>query len=130
MSKEDTTIGIEPNLGGVLCYVPCCIGLIVSIVVAVVEKKSYFVRFHAFQSLVFHGAALVLSIGLWIFSFVLGFVPVVGWIISLALYGLFFLAMLGGTIFLMMKANAHEEYKLPRLGDLAVQFEEQVRQGR
>ena len=40
MSKQDTTMGVEPNLGGLLCYVPCCIGLVFSIVAAIVEKKS------------------------------------------------------------------------------------------
>ena len=51
-----TNLGVAPNVGGLLCYVPCCIGLIFSIVVAIVEKQSRFVRFHAFQSLLFHGA--------------------------------------------------------------------------
>ena len=119
MSKEDTTIGVEPNLGGVLCYVPCCIGLIVSIVVAVVEKKSRFVRFHAFQSLLLHGAAFALFLGLAIVQMVAGMVfgP-----LALLVWGLEMivgLALLGLTIFLMMKAHANEEYELPTLGDMA-----------
>ncbi len=123
MSKEDTTMGVEPNLGGLLCYAPCCVGLIVSIVVAVVEKKSRFVRFHAFQSLLFHGVALVLSIAIQIFTMVVGMVsPLIGGMLSLALSGVCFLALLGAMIFLMMKAYSNEEYKLPRLGDLALQW--------
>ena len=54
-----SNLGIAPNLGGLLCYAPCCIGLVMSVVVAVVEKQSRFLRFHAFQSLLLHGAALV-----------------------------------------------------------------------
>ena len=99
MSKEDTTMGVEPNLGGLLCYVPCCIGLVFSIVAAIVEKKSRFMRFHAFQSLLFHGVALVLIV--WAVQLLVG------------------LALLALTIFLMMKAHANEEYKLPTLGDMA-----------
>ena len=59
-----TNLGVAPNVGGLLCYVPCCIGFIFSMVVAIVEKQSRFVRFHAFQSLLLHGAAFVCGIGL------------------------------------------------------------------
>ena len=122
MSKEDTTMGVEPNLGGLLCYAPCCIGLIVSIVVAIVEKKSRFVRFHAFQSLLVHGATFALFLVLAIIQMVAAmiFAPLglLVWGLEM-LVGLAFLAL---TIFLMMKAHANEEYKLPRLGDLALQW--------
>src|SRR5262249_13155334 len=33
-----SNLGMAPNVGGLLCYVPCCIGLIFSVVVAIVEK--------------------------------------------------------------------------------------------
>ena len=46
-----TNLGVAPNVGGLLCYAPCCIGLIFSIVAVIVEKQSRFLRFHAFQSL-------------------------------------------------------------------------------
>src|SRR5882672_9006269 len=56
-SAGPTNLGLAPNVGALLCYAPCCLGLIFSIVVAVVEKQSRFVRFHAFQSLLIHGIA-------------------------------------------------------------------------
>ena len=59
-----TNLGLEPNIAGLLCYVPCCIGLVFSVVAAIVEKQSRFVRFHAFQSLLVHAAAIVLGLGL------------------------------------------------------------------
>lgn len=119
MSKEDTTMGVEPNLGGLLCYAPCCIGLVFSIVAAIVEKKSRFVRFHAFQSLLVHGAFFVVTIVLMIGYAVAGmiFAP-----LALIVWGaqvLVGLALLALTIFLMTKAYANEEYKLPTLGDMA-----------
>src|SRR5712692_6313008 len=58
-SAGPTNLGLAPNVGALLCYVPCCIGLIFSIVVAVVEKQSRYLRFHAFQSLLFHAALVV-----------------------------------------------------------------------
>ena len=30
-SPGQTNLGVSPNVGGLLCYVPCCIGLIFSI---------------------------------------------------------------------------------------------------
>ncbi len=59
-----TNLGLEPNIAGLLCYVPCCIGLVFSVVAAIVEKQSRFVRFHAFQSLLVHAVAIVLGLGL------------------------------------------------------------------
>ena len=59
--RAKTNLGLEPNIAGLLCYVPCCIGLIFSVVAAIVEKQSRFVRFHAFQSLLLHGVAIVLG---------------------------------------------------------------------
>ena len=63
-STGQTNLGVAPNVGGLLCYVPCCIGLIFSVVAAIVEKQSRFLRFHAFQSLLFHAAAIRATEGL------------------------------------------------------------------
>jgi len=118
-----TNLGLEPNIAGLLCYVPCCIGLLFSVVAAIVEKQSRFVRFHAFQSLLVHAAAIVLGIGLNVTQVVLSLVGLgaVGFLIWLVgmLVGLGFL---GVTIYLMIKANAGEEFELPTLGRLARQW--------
>lgn len=119
MSNPETNVGVAPNVGGLLCYVPCCIGLIFSIVVAVVEKQSKFVRFHAFQSLLFHAAALVLGFGLQAATVLLGMVagPLAGLV---GLLGIpLGILLLGVAIFMMIKANGNEEYKLPVIGDMA-----------
>lgn len=119
MSNPETNVGVAPNVGGLLCYVPCCIGLIFSIVVAVVEKQSKFVRFHAFQSLLFHAVAIVLAFGLQAAVVLLGTVagPLAG---LLGLLGFpLGIVLLGVAIFMMIKANGNEEYKLPVIGDMA-----------
>ena len=115
-----TNLGIAPNIGGLLCYVPCCIGLVFSVVVAVVEKQSRFLRFHAFQGLLLHAAALVVLLALWLLSTVfmivhLGFLSILIVPLEFAIG----LAMLGLEIFLMIKAYNNEEYELPRLGQMA-----------
>ena len=115
-----TNLGIAPNLGGLLCYVPCCIGLVFSVVVAIVEKQSRFLRFHAFQSLLLHGAAIALWLVFWVIQAVFAVVDIS--FLSLLLIPLQFalgIALLGLTIFLMIKAYNNEEYELPRLGQMA-----------
>ena len=115
-----TNLGVSPNVGGLLCYVPCCIGLIFSIVAAIVEKQSKFVRFHAFQSLLLHGALIVLGIGFTILQILLAVVHlgIVGLLLTL-LRLLIGFGFLGLSIFLMIKANGGEELELPVIGEMA-----------
>ena len=118
-----TNLGLEPNIAGLLCYVPCCIGLVFSVVAAIVEKQSKFVRFHAFQSLLLHGVFIVLWIaisGVQIGLSIVGLgavsllVQLLSWVVGIALLGL--------TIFMMIKANAGEELELPVVGPMARQW--------
>ncbi len=115
-----TQLGLEPNVAGLLCYMPvCCIGFVFSIVVLIVEKQSRFVKFHAFQSLLVSGAAIVvfvaLQVAMVVASMVAGLLGTLVWLLML-LVGLALLAL---TVLLMMKAYNNEEYALPTLGELA-----------
>ena len=112
-----TNLGMAPNVGALLCYVPCCIGLIFSVIVAIVEKQSRFLRFHAFQSLLFHAGIIILWVGLTILSFILGAIHLGLLMIPLQL--LVGLAVLGLHILLMIKAYNNEQYELPTLGAMA-----------
>jgi uncharacterized membrane protein len=117
-----TNLGLEPNVAGLLCYVPCCIGLVFSVVAAIVEKQSRFVRFHAFQSLLLNGAALVLWVGFMVLGMVLGAVSGLLSMLLIPVEILVGVAFLALTIFLMIKANAGEEYELPVVGPMARQW--------
>jgi uncharacterized membrane protein len=118
-----TNLGLEPNIAGLLCYVPCCVGLVFSVVAAIVEKQSRFVRFHAFQSLLVHAAAIVLGIGINVLQVVLGMTGLGAVGLLLSLVGMVVgVAFLGLTIFLMIKANAGEELELPVVGPMARQW--------
>ena len=115
-----TNLGMAPNVAGLLCYAPCCIGLVFSIVVAVVEKQSRFVRFHAFQSLLFHGAVIVLSIGIQILNVVLAVLHLGIVSLLIGLLGMVLgLGLLALTIYLMIKAYGNEEFMLPVVGEMA-----------
>lgn len=117
-----TNLGVAPNVAGLLCYVPCCIGFVFSIVAAIVEKQSRFVRFHAFQSLLLHGAAIVLWIGFMVLGMVLGAVSGLLGVILVPVEIVIGIAFLGLAIFLMIKANGGEEYELPVVGPMARQW--------
>ena len=123
-TQSKCDLGMAPNVAGLLCYFPCCVGLVFSIVAAIVEKRSRFVRFHAFQSLLLHGALLVISIGLQILNVVLAMMSgALGMIVSLLL-SVVGLGMLGLVVFLMVKAYGNEEFELPVIGEMARKWAE------
>jgi len=119
----ETNLGMAPNVAGLLCYVPCCIGLIFSVVVAIVEKQSRFVRFHAFQSLLLHAAAIAAGIALRFGHIMLRVVGLGGLGLLTHLISLLVgLGLLGLCVFLMIKANGGEELELPVIGPMARQW--------
>jgi uncharacterized membrane protein len=104
-SKGKTSTGMEQNLAGLLCYV---LGWITGIIFLLLEKDNRFVRFHAIQSIVVFGAFMVIEI-------ILGFIPVIGWILTSLLGILAFILW----IVLMVQAYGGKMYKLPIAGDIA-----------
>lgn len=108
--------GIQPNLAAALSYV---LSILTGIIFFVLEKENKYVRFHAMQAILFGAAWIILWIVLGILSTALWFVPVVGWILNVAIY---LVLGLGGFIlwlFLMYKAYQGERFKLPIIGDIA-----------
>ncbi|MDA2914648.1 hypothetical protein MYX77_11990, partial [Acidobacteriia bacterium AH_259_A11_L15] len=65
-------------------------------------------RFHSFQALAFGIVAFVVS-------FILGFIPVVGWIVAIA-WSLLVLVL---WLVCLYKAFSKEKFKLPVIGDFA-----------
>jgi uncharacterized membrane protein len=113
----ETSIGLQPNIAGLLCYI---VGWVTGIIFLVIEKKSTFVKFHAWQSIMTFGiltvvqiaisilgaiAVATLSPGLW------GFVNVISilvWILAVASW-----------IILLIQAGSGKMWKLPWIGDWA-----------
>lgn len=106
-----TSVGLEENVAGLLCYV---LGWITGLVFILIEKENKFVRYHAMQSIVVFGSLTVINIVLQI----LVWIPYIGF-----LFGI--LAMLVGIlalvlwIVLMVKAFQGQMFKLPWAGNLA-----------
>lgn len=115
--EAETTVGMAPNVAGLLCYV---LSWITGIIFAVIEKKSTFVKFHAWQSIVTFGAltvvqivlaiiggiaTLTLSLGL---ALVVHVLSVIVWVITIGLW-----------IALMILAYQGRKWKVPLAGDWA-----------
>ena len=111
-SKYKTSMGLQPNLAGLLCYI---VGWVTGLIFLIMEKENQFVRFHAMQSIVISGALTVVSI---IFSFI----PFIGWILGWLL-GVFGFIL---WIILMLKTYKGEKYKIPWAGNFA---EKQLQKG-
>ena len=93
------------NLMGAAAYL---LGFVTGIIFLVIEKENKFIRFHAMQSTIVSAAIFIVNI-------VLGFIPILGWILG-------FLLSLGAFILwivCMWKAFQGEMFKLPYAGDLA-----------
>ena len=112
-----TSIGLQPNIAGLLCYVA---GWITGIIFLVIEKKSQFVKFHAWQSImtfgILTGVQIIISIlsaialstfsfGLWQFAHV---VLIIVWLLIVGLW-----------IALIVLAYSGKMWKLPVIGNWA-----------
>src|SRR4030042_3017015 len=101
----ESTVNLQPNVAGLLCYLGAWI---TGIIFIVLEQKNKWIRFHAAQSIVTFGS-------LWIAGMVFGWIPIIGPVFS---------TILGITgfvlwIVLMVKAYHGERYRVPWAADLA-----------
>jgi len=113
--EAESSTGLSANVAGLLCYVA---GWITGIIFIVLEKKSIFVKFHAWQSIMTFGVLTVIQIILsiigaatfifspgWWFIHVLG---IIVWVITGILW-----------IILIIQAGTGKMWKVPLAGDWA-----------
>jgi len=123
-----TSLGLESNIGAMLCYIAniiCCLGVILAVVFLVTEKENRFVKFHAVQSLFLVGVQLVVGIAVGtvglLFRMALSTADL-GLIAVLLVFGLrivLLLIFLAIWIWAGIKAYGGQWYKLPVIGNLA-----------
>lgn len=107
---------LDGNIAALLAYIATWLS---GLVFYLMEKENRFVRFHAMQSIMLGGTAIVLmivlgtvwSIAYWI-SWILG--SLVGLVCALI-----WLVMLVAWIMCMVKAFQGQQFKLPIIGNLA-----------
>ena len=116
--SSETSIGLSANVAGLLCYV---LGWVSGIVFLLLEKKSKFVKFHAWQSIMTFGvltivqiivSGILAAIGAATFSFgliaVAGVLGTIIWVLTVILW-----------IILMIQAGTGKMWKLPWVGNWA-----------
>jgi len=103
--EAESSTGLSANVAGLLCYV---LGWITGIIFVVLEKKSTFVKFHAWQSIMTFGVLTVAQL-------VLGWIPFVGWILNILIGILMFVLWL----ILIIQAGTGKMWKVPWAGDWA-----------
>jgi len=103
--EAETSLGTTQNVAGLLTYI---LGWVTGIVFLLIEKENSFVRFHAMQS-------IVIFVPLTIASFVVGFLPFVGGLLSVIVQ----LATIIIWLFMMYQAFQGKRYKFPYAGDYA-----------
>jgi uncharacterized membrane protein len=108
---NDPLAGVSSRTASILCYIPA-VGWIISIIVlaSLRFRTDRTVRFHAFQGIYLFVATLVAD---FVFRPLFWMVP------NLHLYQFVQLALLGMSIFMMVKASHDEAYALPLFGELA-----------
>ena len=109
--------GMQQNIAALLCYV---LGWLSGLVFLFIDKRP-FVRFHAIQSILLFGGIHVLHL---VLTWVL-FPALRLWSLLFAISGLISLASLVLWVLLMVKAYQNEWYKVPVLGDIALQKSQQ-----
>jgi uncharacterized membrane protein len=112
-STPQGTTGLAPNVAGALSYL---LGPITGVLFLVLEKENRFVRFHAAQSI---GVGLVLfaaNIVLTVLGNVLSNIPILGFLVSLALAMAVGLASFVLWLYLMYRAWQGDEWEVPVIG--------------
>ncbi len=104
--------GLTDNVAGMLAYIT----IVPAIIFLVIEpyNRKRFVRFHAFQSIFFGVAWIVLSIAVSIITAI----PFLG-LLSLLIWPIIGIGGLILWILLLLKANQGQMWKLPVIGDMA-----------
>jgi uncharacterized membrane protein len=110
---------MSSNIAGVLTYV---LGFITGIIFLVIDpyKNDKFVRFHAFQSILFSAVLIAFSI-FWAILTAMLFTISLGqlWYLMSTVWLLVRLLFFLGWLFLMFKAYNNERFMLPVIGPIA-----------
>ena len=125
VSKSST--GLDENIAALLSYV---FGWVSGLIFFLIEKDSRLVKFHAMQSILLNASALVIGIVLWVAWVIVAimFAMISETMASLVsvLFGLvimvFYLGLLLGVIFCLIKAYQKHYFKLPVIGNFAEKF--------
>ena len=110
VTPDPSSTGLDPKVAGLLCYL---LSFVTGIIFLIIEKQSYFVKYHAMQSIVIFGGLTAINI-------VLSFIPVIGWLAAFIITPLSFILWIA----LMLLALQGRTIRIPGISDFV---EQQVR---
>jgi len=113
---KKSTFGLDQNIASLCCYVG---GFITGIIFLVSEKDDKTVRFHALQSILWSLLLVALHVAAAIIGVVIGWIPLLGGLVTGLISTILFLITFGSWAFLMFMAYSNKEFKIPVLGDVA-----------
>jgi len=116
LQLQKSSTGLDANVAAAIAYIP-----IVALVFLFIEKTSRFVKFHSVQS-------LGIAVGWFAIGFVLfviGMIPIVGWL-TVLLWPILGIGMFVLWAFTLFKAFKGEQWKLPLIGDVAAKQSENL----
>jgi uncharacterized membrane protein len=118
----EESIASEPRerLLGALAY----LGLIPAIVLLAIPalRRNPFIRFHAWQAVLFSGSSIILGLALRLLFVVFSLLPVVGFLLAWLSLGIAALGVVMLWVVLVVKAAQGQRYELPLIGPLAAQL--------
>ena len=136
-----STFDMDANLVALLCYLGnfvCMLGLILSIITIIQDKKNKLARFHAWQSILLSLIPFVLLFVLFLLFFVGGIigaaidsvigVPIVSLIVMVLSFVLYIVAILSSLVLMVgqiigaIKGYNGELFKLPIIGKMADKY--------
>ncbi len=120
VAQEFDTIDSRQKLLAVLAY----IGLLPAIILLIIPvlRGDRFVRFHAWQSILFSLSSTLLGLALRLLFVVFSILPVVGFLLAWLSLGIGTLGVFILWIVLVLKAAQGQRYELPLIGPLAEQL--------
>jgi len=107
--KPKTAPKGKAEQGNVYAIIAYLLGIIGGLIVVLTQKKDKFAIFHAKQS-------IVLSLIMFIVAIILGFIPIVGWILGATIFPL---AVVIVFLWGAYKAYLGEWYRFPIVADYA-----------
>ncbi len=113
-NKKSST-NMEPKIAVLISHIGFIIGAgwLSGLIIYILEKDNYFVKFHAMQSLIIGIAEIIAYIIASILS---------AFIIGIACFPIIWIAALIIRIIIVMRANQGELYKFPGSGGLAEKY--------
>jgi uncharacterized membrane protein len=110
-ASEKSSTGLDANIAAMLAYF-----VIPAFIFLVMKETSRFVRFHSMQAIILWVTSILISIVL----SVAARIPLIG-LLVLPIWMLVALGIFLVWVLCMIKAFQGEEFKLPIIGDIAVQ---------